>query len=168
MTNRLKTFYHSLLTCRGWDFGLILFCQKYVWTKVNWELCMEEISFSIEMIDVKLLTGLVHIFELSHAIQWLEQCAIHCHTTLKILGLQTLIFSLNHSYLSIIFIFEAFGQLFSFLAKLPRILSLTFWDNFEEDNFQVISNYFSFLFWCHWMYHIIKTSGSLLPLDRLF
>lgn len=25
---------------------------------------MEEISFSIEMIDVKLLTGLVHIFEL--------------------------------------------------------------------------------------------------------
>lgn len=33
--------------------------------------------------------------------------------TLKILGLQTLIFSLNHSYLSIISIFEAFGQLLS-------------------------------------------------------
>ena len=88
---------------------------------------MEEVSFSIEMIDVKLLTGLVHIFKL--AVAWHPTVGSMCYSLSydsKDLGLQTLIFSLNHSYSSIIFIFEAFGQLFSFLAKLPRILSMTF------------------------------------------
>ena len=88
---------------------------------------MEEVSFSIEMIDVKLLTGLVHIFKL--AVAWHPTVGAMCYSLSydsKDLGLQTLIFSLNHSYSSIIFIFETFGQLFSFLAKLPRILSMTF------------------------------------------
>lgn len=62
-----KLFVIPFPTCQEWDFGLILFCQKYMWTNVSWELCMEEISLSIEMIDVKLLTGLVHIFKLVFA-----------------------------------------------------------------------------------------------------
>lgn len=119
-------------------------------------------SCSMEIIEEIPLTWLVDIFELViHALQALEEC----HIPGKILRpLETNLFPQSQ------FRYDThlwrLGQLFSFHAKFPRILSLTFWDNF----WKIILKLFQIIFILILMsFNLsrIKILDSLLPLDRL-